>query len=163
MMAASARRGEIILKRGKCMQTKRLTKSVVSILCVVLLAVAVLMTAGCNGNHPTDSSAPSVAATVVGEGETVFDFTVTKPAGTIVAYEVHTDKTTVGAALTDCGLIAGEEGDYGLYVKTVAGVTLDYDTDKMYWAFYEDGAYAVAGVDKTDIAAGVKYSFRASK
>lgn len=149
------------------MQTKRLTKSVASILCVVLLAVAVLMTAGCNGNQENPSSAPSsapsVSATVVGEGKTVFDFTVTKPDGTVAAYEVHTNEETVGAALVACELIAGDMGDYGLYVKTVDGVTLDYDKDKMYWAFYENDAYAVAGVDKTAIADGVTYSFRASK
>ncbi len=149
------------------MTNKRLRKSVVSILCVVLPAVVVLMTAGCNGNQENPSSAPSsapsVSATVVGEGSTVFDFTVTKPDGSVVAYEVHTDEETVGAALVACELIAGDMGDYGLYVKTVAGVTLDYDKDKMYWAFYENDAYAVAGVDKTAIADGVTYSFRASK
>lgn len=144
------------------MQTKRLTKSVASILCVVLLAVAVLMTAGCNGNQNGDVS-DIPPATVVGEGATAFDFTVVKPDGTSAAYEVHTDETTVGAALIACGLIAGEDGDYGLYVKTVDGVTLDYDKDKMYWAFYENDAYAVAGVDKTAIADGVTYSMRASK
>ena len=115
------------------MTNKRLTKSVVSILCVVLLAVAVLMTAGCNGNQENPSSTPIVSATVVGEGATAFDFTVVAPDGTTTAYEVHTDETKVGAALTACGLIAGDMGDYGLYVKSVAGITLDYDKDKMYW------------------------------
>ena len=144
------------------MTNKRLRKSVVRILCVVLPAVVVLMTAGCNGNQNGDVS-DIPPATVVGEGATVFDFTVTKPDGSVVAYEVHTDEETVGAALVACELIAGDMGDYGLYVKSVAGITLDYDKDKMYWAFYENDAYAVAGVDKTAIADGVTYSFRASK
>ena len=61
------------------------------------------------------------------------------------------------------GVIAGDMGDYGLYVKTVDGETLDYDTDAMYWAFYENGAYASKGVDQTDIIADVKYEFRAEK
>ncbi len=145
------------------MTNKRFSRSVVSILCVVLLAVAVLMTAGCNGNQPTDSAPDIPSATVVGEGDTVFDFTVVDPDGNVTAYEVHTDEQTVGAALIACELIAGEQGDYGLYVKTVAGITLDYDTDGMYWAFYENDAYAIAGVDTTAIVEDTVYSLRASK
>lgn len=145
------------------MANKRLTRSVVSILCVVLLAVAVLMTAGCSGNQPNESVPDIPLATVVGEGQTSFAFTVVFPDGTSAAYEVHTDEDTVGAALLGCGLIAGEDGPYGLYIKTVAGTTLDYDTDKMYWAFYENDGYAVAGVDTTAIAEGTAYSLRASK
>ena len=59
------------------------------------------------------------------------------------------------------GLIAGEDSDYGLYVKTVNGVTVDYDTDGKYWAFYVDGEYAATGVDSTDITAGATYTFKA--
>ena len=68
---------------------------------------------------------------------------------------------TVGAALLSLGLIAGEDSDYGLYVKTVNGVTVDYDTDGKYWAFYVDGEYAATGVDSTDITAGATYTFKA--
>ena len=146
------------------MTNKRLTRSVVSILCVVLLAVAVLMTAGCSGNQPSESNMSDMPlATVVGEGDTTFPLTVVFPDGKTAAYTVHTDEETVGAALLACDLIAGEQGDYGLYIKTVAGTTLDYDTDGMYWAFYENDAYAMAGVDTTAIAEGTTYSLRASK
>ena len=82
--------------------------------------------------------------------------------GTSKTYTVETTKKTVGEALIDEGLIAGEDGPYGLYVKTVDGVTLDYDTDGMYWAFYANGQYATAGVDKTDIVDGATYSFEAT-
>ena len=68
---------------------------------------------------------------------------------------------TVGAALLSLGLIAGEDSEYGLYVKTVNGVTVDYDTDGKYWAFYVDGEYAATGVDSTDITAGATYTFKA--
>ena len=146
------------------MTHKRLTQSVVSILCVVLLAVAVLMTAGCSGNQPTESYGNELpSAPIIGEGDTTFPLTVVFPDGKTAAYTVHTDEQTVGAALLDCGLIAGEQGDYGLYVKTVAGTTLDYDTDGMYWAFYENDGYAAAGVDVTAIVEGTTYSLRASK
>jgi hypothetical protein len=75
-------------------------------------------------------------------------------------YMIKTDKTTVGEALLEQKLIDGENGDYGLYVKTVNGITLDYDKDGKYWAFYENGNYATSGVDQTEIINGTVYSFK---
>ena len=40
-------------------------------------------------------------------------------------------------------------------------VTVDYDQDGKYWAFYVDGEYAATGVDSTDITAGATYTFKA--
>ena len=57
-------------------------------------------------------------------------------------------------------LIAGEQGDYGLYVKTVNGITVDFDKDGKYWAFYVGGEYAMSGVDSTEITAGSTYAFK---
>ncbi len=139
------------------------------ILLIVLIAAIALCTIGCNGNNTSgntenpSSRTEQTGKTVKGEGATVFDFTVVGKDGTKVEFEIHTDKKTVGEALLELGLIAGEESTYGLYVKTVNGITLDYNTDKMYWAFYENDNYAAAGVDTTDIVAGTKYEFRASK
>ncbi len=97
----------------------------------------------------------------VGQGEISFAFNVTLPDGTVKEYTVKTDKSKVGDALLEEGLIAGEKGAYGLYVKTVDGVTLDYDEDGMYWSFYIDGEYAMTGVDMTKIEEGRIYSFKA--
>ena len=36
-----------------------------------------------------------------------------------------------------------------------------YDKDGKYWAFYENGAYASAGVDSTNITEGAVYAFKA--
>jgi hypothetical protein len=76
---------------------------------------------------------------------------------------VHSDDQYVGEPLTELGLIAGEESQYGLYVKTVDGETLDYNTDGMYWAFYVDGVYAPTGVDITPITEGATYALTATK
>ena len=78
-------------------------------------------------------------------------------------FEIHTDKQTVGQALLDCQLIEGEEGQYGLYVKTVNGITADYDVDATYWAFYVNGEYAMTGVDITDINVADHYMFKVEK
>ncbi len=147
------------------MQKTRFYQSLSLIVCMVLIAAMALFTTGCTDNNPAStpdpSSEPQVEIKVLGEGETVFTFTVTDADGKESAYEIHTNKTVVGDALSQLGLIAGEEGAYGLYVKTVNGITVDYDTDGKYWAFYVNGEYAVRGVDKTDITPGATYSFKA--
>ena len=142
------------------MKQTRLTKSLSIIVCVVLMAAMALFANGCT-DKPTLPATDAVTSTVVGEGATVFTFQAVMPDSTMKAYEVHTDEDTVGAALLAAGLIAGEDSAYGLYVKTVADVTLDYDTDGKYWAFYADGEYAVSGVDTTTIIPGVTYAFKA--
>jgi len=90
-----------------------------------------------------------------------FTFTVVHADGTEKEFEITTTKSKVGEALVDEGLISGEDGQYGLYVKTVDGETLDFDIDGKYWAFYIDGEYAMTGVDMTDIEDGKTYTFKA--
>ena len=133
------------------------------LLCIALIAALALSTVGCSKN---DNTAPATTAEAsgtvsMGEGETSFLFNVVDPEGKESHFEIHTDEKTVGAALLSLGLIAGEDSDYGLYVKTVMGITLDYDTDGKDWAFYVDGAYAATGVDQTELTAGSTYAFRA--
>lgn len=145
----------------------RLLKSLSLILCIVLIAAMALFATGCEGNNDTGTDAnvgqTSGDVTVMGEGATVFNFSVVDKDGNETKFEIHTDKTVVGEALLELGLIAGDAGDYGLYVKTVNGITADYDVDQTYWAFYINGEYAMTGVDKTDIVAGDSYAFKVEK
>lgn len=99
----------------------------------------------------------------MGEGDKLFYFNVTFSNGETSSYAIHTDLETVGDALVQLDLISGEEGQYGLYVKTVAGETLDYDADGSYWALYEGDTYATNGVDSTNITDGATYAFVATK
>ena len=80
-----------------------------------------------------------------------------------VTFTVKTDKDTVGAALIEHGLISGDIGDYGLYVKSVNGIVADYDVNQSYWAFYINGEYALTGVDTTEIKEGETYKLEYSK
>ncbi len=80
--------------------------------------------------------------------------------GNETQFEIHTDKEMVGEALQELNLIDGEEGEYGLFVKTVNGITADYDTDGVYWAFYVNGEYATSGVDVTQITEGDSYALK---
>lgn len=100
---------------------------------------------------------------VLGEGQTMFILNVVDGEGTETNFEIHTDKETVGEALLELELIAGEEGEYGLYVKQVNGITADYDVDQTYWAFYVGDEYATSGVDATTIEEGQTYSLKVSK
>ena len=148
------------------MKNTRLQKLVSLILCGVLLAAAALSFIGCQDTNPTETttgSVETVAPTVLGEGNTVFYFSVVDGAGEETRFEIHTDETTVGAALLALNLIEGEDSQYGLYVKKVNGISADYATDGTYWAFYENGDYAFSGVDTTTITAGSSYAFKVTK
>ena len=154
------------------MKMTRSKKALSFILCIVLIAAIALFTTACNDNKTDDtttttesavSTTESPKATVLGKGETKFSFTVTDLEGNEAAFEINTDKKTVGEALLDLELIEGDMGDFGLYVKTVNGITADYDTDGTYWAFYVNGEYAMTGVDMTDIVDGDTYSFKVEK
>lgn len=114
-----------------------------------------------DGNVQIDDIRPEVH--VLGEGSSEFLFTVVDMEGNESNYEIHTDKEKVGEALTELQLIEGEKSQYGLFVKTVTGVTADYDKDGAYWAFYVNGEYAQTGVDATKITEGDSYSFRLEK
>ena len=100
--------------------------------------------------------------TELGEGSKTFTFKVDAE-GYAVTFTIHTNEETVGAALLTLNLIEGEDSQYGLYVKTVNGILADYDVDGTYWAFYENGEYAMTGVDTTSITVDHIYSFVRSK
>ncbi len=100
--------------------------------------------------------------TEFGDGENTVTVEV-KAEDQSVTFTINTDSKTVGDALMEHGLIEGEEGQYGLYVKVVNGMTADYDIDQSYWAFYVDGEYAVKGVDSTEITEGVTYQLVCTK
>ncbi len=150
------------------MQKTRFKKTLSFAVCLVLVAAIALFITGCNGeNTPTENStaattaieAPEASPSEMGQGKTQFNFSITFPDKTQKDFIIKTDKTTVGEALQELGLIDGEKGPYGLYVKKVNGVELDYDTHGKYWAFYIDGEMAMTGVDSTGIEPGVAYSF----
>ncbi|MBE6879414.1 MAG: DUF4430 domain-containing protein [Ruminococcaceae bacterium] len=154
-------------------------KSLSLFLCFVLIT-AIALVSGCNDNKETPQNNNSSVVesnditssvteeskgdvTVKGEGKTKFNFDVTDKDGNVTSFEIRTDKTIVGEALQELGLIEGDEGDFGLYVKKVNGIVADFDIDGTYWAFYVNGAYATSGVDTTEIKDGESYAFKVEK
>ncbi len=138
------------------MKKLHLAKMVSLILCFVLIATVALITTGCNKGGTENK------VTKLGKGQTKFIFTVIDENGEEEKrFEIKTDKTIVADALLENNLIAGEDTEYGLYVKTVDGVTRDYDIDGKYWAFCVNGEYAVDSPSETEIVAEETYSYKA--
>lgn len=143
------------------------------LLALLLALVMVLALAACGNKDQNNGEAGNDADVVtdgtvadgatVGKGATAFTVEVAQLDGTSITFTVNTDKVTVGEALLELGIVAGDDTEYGLYVKTVNGVTLDFDTDGAYWAFYINGEYAMTGVDATNIEAGATYALKAEK
>ena len=134
-----------MIKQGK-------TKVLSLILCFLLIAAQLSLTSGCVKKEAEETASETVKS---------FIFTSVDAEGNTVTIPLTSGKATVGEALLEEGIIAGEDGPYGIYVKTVNGKTYDYDTDGKYWAFYIDGEYAPSGVDKTPITQGTAYAFKA--
>ena len=145
------------------------SKNILSLLLIVMLVAAMALSmVSCDKegtkelpDNQEENSQEKVIA--LGEGETSFTFKVVFGDKSSKTYTINTNKTTVGDALSELGLISGEEGPYGLMVLTVDGETHNYDVDQSYWAFYVNGEYGMTGVDKTDIVEGTTYSFEAAK
>ena len=112
----------------------------------------------------TDGETTEIPAdgSTLGEGQHSFTFQVTMTDGTAYNYTIQTDVETVGQALLDLGLIDGDQGDYGLYVTTVLGVTLDYTADGYWWALSENGTDTTVGVDGLTVTDGSTYAFTAT-
>ena len=143
------------------MKNNSIRKTLSLVLAFVLIAAAALT--GCSG-APTETTAPTApdgAVTELGEGSKTFELTVEDKEGVIHSYRIHTDEEMVGFALIKHELIEGEQGQYGMYIKSVLGQTLDYETDGMYWSFYVGGEYAMTGVDLTPVTEGTAYMLKA--
>lgn len=136
-------------------------KKSAALLLALLLALSLV---ACGGQDQADEGnkvpLPVEDGAVVGEGSKCMTVEVVDSVGAKVTFTVNTEKETVGEALQELGIIDGEEGDYGLYIKSVNGITADYQTDGSYWAFYISGDYAMTGADMTDIAEDAVYTFR---
>lgn len=130
-----------------------------AVLCMVLIVAMALSMTAC-------SNASDDANTGGGQEQAVsksFTLEVTDRDGNTERFDLTTDKTTVGEALLEEGLIAGEDGPYGLYITEVSGIVADYSMDGTYWAFYIDGDYANSGVDTTEVVDGSTYGLKVEK
>lgn len=134
------------------------------IVLLVFSLVFVMSLASCNTEGDRDVWADAVYTedTELGSGSKTLTLEV-KVNEHLITLTVKTDKSTVGEALTEQGIITGEQGDYGIYIKAVNGITADFDKTQTYWAFYVNGEYAMSGADTTEITEGAVYRLEYSR
>lgn len=88
------------------------------------------------------------------EGTKAYTVTVIHSDGAQKEFSYTTDEAYLGDALVAEGLIAGEEGPYGLTIITVDGEDAVWDTDSAYWSLYVGEEYATTGVSETPVNDG---------
>ncbi len=133
------------------MKTRKL--QIISLLLILAMALC-----ACGKQAPTGlwKDATYTKDTTLGQGAKTVTVAVEMEEKSITL-TVKTDAETVGEALLAHDLIQGDEGPYGLYVKTVNGVRADYDKDGFYWAFYVGEEYAMQGIELTPIDESTAY------
>ena len=140
-------------------------KTSLSILSLLLAFLCVLSFAACKEPTPTDplwENAKYTENTTVGEGAIAFELEVIAGEKS-VTLTVNTDESNLAAALLALDLVTGEDGAYGLYVKTVNGILADYDVDNTYWKLSKSGTELMTGASGVTIASGDHYEFTRAK
>ena len=83
---------------------------------------------------------------------------VTHKDGQTNTYEIHTDEEFLRGAMEQEGLVAGTESEYGLYMLTVDGETVD-EAKQEWWGYTKSGEMVNYGVDTCPIEDGDHYEF----
>ena len=138
-----------------------MNKKIILVISLILIIMSFLCACKKDDTNVSIDSSASKHATELGQGETTFVFVVEDALGKQSVFNILTNKKFVGEALKENNLISGDEGPFGLYVKTVNSITYDYDKDGKYWAFYVNGEYATQSADETEIKNGETYMFKA--
>ena len=140
-------------------------KKISGLFCGVLLLIMCFSLFSCKGNESSIDlwdSATYTENTELGEGAKIVEVEV-KANDKSVTFKVNTDKETLGEALLEHKLISGEQGAYGIYIKSVNGITADYDTDQSYWSLSKNGEYMMTGADSEKISGGEHYELTYTK
>ncbi|MBE6606610.1 MAG: DUF4430 domain-containing protein [Ruminococcaceae bacterium] len=139
-------------------------KTLNSTLSLIISIILVVCLVSCNQAQNADlwENAAYTSDAAFGNGVKTVEVEVTAGEKS-VTFTINTDKETLGEALIEHGLVSGEEGPYGLYIKAVNGITADYDVDQSYWSFTKDGEYMMSGVDSETISGGEHYELTYTK
>lgn len=153
-------------------KTIRSFMSVLLVLVVVAAAAFSFASCGANETEGQNDAADDTAVNNVGdaddsgdseEGKKTVTVDVVDADGNVTTFVISTDEEFLRGALEQENLIEGEEGEFGLYIKSVNGIRADYDLDGAYWALSQDGEYLMTGVDTTPIADGDHFELTYSK
>ena len=114
------------------------------IVLVVLIAAAALAWHFFDPTKGADSSDKTVS------------ITVTHGDGSVKSLCIATNAEFLRGALDQEKLVAGDESEYGLWIKTVDGETAD-ESAQEWWCITKSGGELMTGVDMTPIADGESY------
>lgn len=138
-------------------------KTISSITAILLAALFVFSFAACSEKPETPEVSGGVwdnatyhEDTELGKGSKTVQVEV-KAEDKSVTFTIHTDKETLGEALIEHKIVEGEDGPYGLYIKTVNGILADYDIDQSYWAVSKNGESSATGIDSIKFLDGEHY------
>lgn len=92
------------------------------------------------------------------EGSKTITVEVTHKDGTVNAFDISTDAEYLRGAMEQEKLIGGSESEYGLYVLTVDGETVD-ESNQEWWGYTKSGEMVNYGVDTCPIEDGDHYEF----
>lgn len=114
-----------------------------SLLLALMMTITVFT--GCtNGGTAKTGETKTITVQVVHKDGTAKDFTIT------------TETETLRAALEQENLVEGDESEYGLYIKTVDGETVD-EANQEWWCLTQGGEMTSTGADGIKIADGDTY------
>lgn len=119
---------------------KSMKKPIIGVIIFVVVIAAMAILYNAFKPETTEGTKHIVAEVILGDG-------------TSKNIDINTDAEYLRQALEEKKLISGEESDYGLFVKTVDGVTVD-DSKQQWWCFTKGGEQITTGVDTTPIADG---------
>lgn len=71
-------------------------------------------------------------------------------------YNMRTDALYLGEALKEYGLIEGEMGAYGFFIKSVDKITAD-ESLQQWWCITKEGQDVMTGADSQPISDGDKF------
>lgn len=123
------------------MEEKSNTKKIVIGVAALVIVCAVLLLVYKNFAPKGEVGAKTVTVKVVHGDGTEKDF------------EYHTDEAYLGAVIQADKLVEGEDGPYGLFMKTVDGETAD-ESKQQWWCLTKGGEQVNTSADQTPIEDG---------
>lgn len=90
------------------------------------------------------------------QGEKEIELEVVLADGSSKTHQMKTNQEYLGDALDEAGFVQGQEGDFGLFIQTVDGVTAE-DTNQEWWCLTKGGEQVNTSVDQTPIRNGEHY------
>ena len=120
---------------------KKQTKLIIVV--AVIVAVVVVMAGIYFATRPDTAQGAKTITVEVVHGD-----------GSSKEFTYHTDSEYLGEVLLAEGLVAGEDGEFGLYILTVDGEDAIFEESGAYWALYQNGEMTTTGADTTPIQDG---------